>query len=716
MPNIDIITLVSELKLGKVDDNIAKDLKLLLDNNKENLTQGNSSKDYYKSKTISEILNMINSRRIVLAEDYIFKIIDVINSMELFYRKQSLKKILDNKSTILTKDNVNKFFFNVINTKLDSSHILAILLDSKRMILTEEKIDLIFAKILDIKDIEKRVSAITSFIKNIDEINAVRKNKKNLSYSDIITMFGIEFRIDLIATVLSDPFFTKDNQLKLFISFINENDSYKNNDYFKTELLYMVLSFYDIINSSNVHLLNNVFKNYQHDNLLIDLLEKLLEKKIISNELDCLNLVKGRIRTRYNFLSKLVENNKNLKTFLKENAIVDLRNLFGNIENITILDIISYYDIIGKLDVLHGYFNNETKRSIKNNLKTSDKWLVLTDREVKKLAHLLYGKKHMDKNIQKITKTLCKVKDIINYFKDNLPKIPEISKLDINNYEIGNNTELIQGRNILDSGANNKLNTDASNKLNTDDLNKSFRLFLNSGSDITPFLDQILGEEWRINVRNKDKIVKNCEDFKKELCYLFKKKDGLTNFISTIYSSDDGCVVNLGNQIKKIVYIQLFSGDMNKTLLFDFLSNKIISSILNSGGDIMSGNTDFLNHSTVKNSYIHGNALLEELSKGIGYKESNATINKYLEDDDSIRHTIFLDSNSEFIEKKFNKFASCLVIENTTPDLLKKISKIDKNFYKDIKDEINKLKRSNTLPLPSLCEASSNTIKTCKTI
>ena len=659
---------------------------------------------------------LLTSKKINLTEDRVKQILNIVKNIHIFYVLRTIK-ILLNHEGITSIENCSNDIFNVVMNIQGVylyPEIIETLLD--KINFTAERMDIIFYNISHLP-VEDRVVSITFLINNLKTINLSQQRRK-LSFNDIITKCGIEDSIDLIFVVIKNSIFNNNDKLTLLLSFINEHNLYNNNDTYKTYFLLKAIE-YNIINRENVHLLNNTFKNYHDNDLLRDMINTLYQEKIITTDLDTLNLLRGRSKRIYNFLSIIVGNNKELKDVLIESGIKSFKNLFGagNINDITILDVISYVDIANGLNILHGYFNKEMKERLKDNFEMSDKYLILREREIEKLTYIMYGD-NTDTNRSKIIKKLYRVGDITSYLRSNLPKIPSVNESHVNDYQLSINSELMQGQNILNRAKAEKIIsdeirhynhsiTDAEkeekinlkvNELSNDDLNKSFRLFLKSATDITPFLDIMLGEEWKVNSDNKDKIITICEELKNELCYLFRKKDMLTNFIVAIHSSDDGCVHNLGNQMKRIIYTQLFSGDITKSILFDILSNKVICPILNSGGDIIHTNDDFLNHSVVNEAYISASGLLGVLSEAMTYKEVYSIIDKYLNDDS--KYAIFLKDDSTFIKSCMNEFASYLLIKNTAPDLLKQISQKEKEFYIGIEKEIAGLQNAKP-PVPS---------------
>lgn len=366
---------------------------------------------------------------------------------------------------------------------------------------------------------------------------------------------------------------------------------YPNNEAIRVDFLISAIAEGIITRENFADLDLNIIKE---NDLVLDLIEQTKNMGLLSTDpKELLNLVKGRISAKYDFLAEVIgkDQSSNLSNFISTEAMNNLESLFGSTEDITIEDLFSYYDLTDQLGSLSEILTPNFKQEMTKRFHPSEKYILVKKEEIGKLCSLLR------KNESDIKKELFSVGDFCDYFSrkaDIKPlSIEEKENFEINFEEVCYLSEEIKK-----------------------ELTQGFRDILTKDSDqhIISFFSALLGID--IGSNNKEKLVEFLGESKTKIAYVLQKPGGIDNLLACIPAITDGCAANIGTQFTTALYQSIFQNDHSDATIYQVLMEKVVREIVNThGGDVIMRESNPLKNTIINSYYLSPEAFYKEIAK-----------------------------------------------------------------------------------------------------
>jgi hypothetical protein len=197
---------------------------------------------------------------------------------------------------------------------------------------------------------------------------------------------------------------------------------------------------YGIIDEVNFTYLN--FDSMENADSILELLEFAYGKKMLMDEGMTLRLIGHRMSTKFESLRNLFSKNSDLDECFTTEGMQLLNNLFGNNyliqNNISVITIWSYFDIIKSLFYCSSLLTSDFKVQVANNFHPTSNVLLVQKEELKTVIQLTTGKEEVEDAILKssdITKRFVPNEVLCDYFLEKV-NIPELTDEYIKNYQI----------------------------------------------------------------------------------------------------------------------------------------------------------------------------------------------------------------------------------------------------------------------------------------
>ena len=463
-----------------------------------------------------------------------------------------------------------------------------------------------FDKTRVIEGFFKQEDAVINFLDNIKKFNITDEgqkldvieryfsNKKNQDFDKLLTILSsdqigdLKYRVDLICDTLKNIYPDSTDETAENLSKLG-NDLYPNVEYLRIELFQQAID-KKLINKDNIQFLK--LDNIESSDLLLNVLTYAQSKIPEIDELDILKLTKGRPYSRYESLSNLLRNATPGNVF-SQDGMAQIQGIFdGNINEFTALDILSYFDAKGRVEDFHHMIKKDFKQNIKNEFKPSKDQLLISEEELGKIAKSIGDDSVKDK--------FCTVGNLCQYIKDKVGELPVLNEDFTINFQ----------NSIIDEKTQTKLN----NK-----LKEAFKPSAND-NDIVGFLSLVINPAQQdtdtsvITDTNKRKLLEFFDKSRVEISQLLQKEGGFDKFVRTLSTISDGCSANIGNQFHIALYHCLLE-DKSDAILYQILSQDIITPILNKGGEVILNQPDPLSNTKVRNYHYSPEALFDKVAK-----------------------------------------------------------------------------------------------------
>lgn len=539
--------------------------------------------------------------------------------------------------------------------------------------------------------------------------------------TNLIDKAGLKYRSDLI--ILSYTNCLHDNQIKNQIKKIPEkisdiinisNSLYPKNrslsDDLKIELLKEAIEQFEHYGITFDNRMDNIFDEDERrdvidimgnfineidseNNVVFDLIGLLKEKRYITEENQLLLLVKGRVHSKYSSLEQIFTNidQKNPSTdkqllfekYLTTESVAELNNLF--LENflqsnhITILDLLSCYDISDNIASFTNLLSPEVIDQIRKDFEPSPDFLLVNKKEIEKLDQLLAD------GANQIEQKFIPSAILCDYFKEDFKDIDTSKRYELN---------FTDSAHVDDQTLQKQLNAL---------FNKIIKSEMPKGDDVVEFFTKAFG----IDVGNITEVNEKLSSFfksnKKELVHaLTDDKLGLSSLSSSLFSTiDHGCAKNIGSQFTIALYGLILKEEAD-IALYSIMSQAIIPNILNSGGDVIMTENNPFENKEVRSYHISPNALFKKIAKHFEAEGTSWDLIEKKSARDKYDILLFLEDKLQNNVKEINEASSHITTYLTIEDLCQK-SDILKNemekvtipervidFYNKILDEANK--------------------------
>ena len=478
-----------------------------------------------------------------------------------------------------------------------------------------------FDKTRVIEGFFKQEDAVINFLDNIKKFNITDEgqkldvieryfsNKKNQDFDKLLTILSsdqigdLKYRVDLICDTLKNIYPDSTDETAENLSKLG-NDLYPNIEDLRIKLFQQAID-KKLINKDNIQFLK--LDNIESSDLLLNVLTYAQSKIPEIDELDILKLTKGRPYSRYESLSNLLRNATPGNVF-SQDGMAQIQGIFdGNINEFTALDILSYFDAKGRVEDFHHMIKKDFKQNIKNEFKPSKDQLLISEEELNKIAKLIGN--------ESVKGKFSKVEGLCQYIKDKVGEFPELNENSTINFK-----NSIFGDNEIQKELNEKLKEleEIQTKLNNK-LKKAFKPNANN-DDIVDFLSSIINPTQQdtdtpvITDTNKSKLLEFFNKSKASISQLLQKEGGFDKFVTTLSTINDGCSANIGNQFHIALYHCLLE-DKSDAILYQILSQDIITPILNKGGEVILNQPDPLSNTKVRNYHYSPEALFDKVAK-----------------------------------------------------------------------------------------------------
>ena len=435
---------------------------------------------------------------------------------------------------------------------------------------------------------------ITDEGQKIGMIKSYFSNENNQGFDKLLHILSsdqignLKYRVDLICDTLKKIYPNSTNKTAENLSKLG-NDLYPNIEDLRIKLFQQAID-KKLINKDNIQFLK--LDNIESSDLLLNVLTYAQSKIPEIDELDILKLTKGRPYSRYESLSNLLRNATPGNVF-SQDGMAQIQGIFdGNINEFTALDILSYFDAKGRVEDFHHMIKKDFKQNIKNEFKPSKDQLLISEEELGKIAKSIGDDSVKDK--------FCTVGNLCQYIKDKVGELPVLNEDFTINFQ----------NSIIDEKTQTKLN----NK-----LKEAFKPSAND-NDIVGFLSLVINPAQQdtdtsvITDTNKRKLLEFFDKSRVEISQLLQKEGGFDKFVRTLSTISDGCSANIGNQFHIALYHCLLE-DKSDAILYQILSQDIITPILNKGGEVILNQPDPLSNTKVRNYHYSPEALFDKVAK-----------------------------------------------------------------------------------------------------
>jgi hypothetical protein len=572
------------------------------------------------------------------------------------------------------------------------------------------------------------------------------KEAKNQAFSFLKeglnnNLFGdFKYRIDIIVSFLRSIDGHDVQQLVALADHL-----YPTNELLKIQLFEEAV-LEKIINSKNIFSLG--LEKIKSDDFLLEFLNSARKNDLLKNEVKVLTLVKDRTHAKYDFLIAVIGDGL-IQECVTDNSFANLNGIFNNYNltenNVTLLGLFSYFDVMGQIEDFSKMLKPEIKILIKEAFYPSSKTLIVSKEEIDKLKIITGSGNEIENKfisvevlcdyfLKKINISPLTLNDIekyqldfkeceLNIHDDGDKHILFHSMLNVLDYKgieviIENILEKDFKRNLANTNkcfdltikkkeikhslnqkiaefdnSNKNVNTGINilSELETDllrlYLNQKFRDLLRSTNldkeQVSFFFSTVFSLDISNVTAGKQKLTDFFTKNKKELAHFFANGGlkGFTTFLSTL---NDGCSSNLGSQFTIGLYVSLLKDNFSDPILFSILSEYIVTPILNKGdGDVIGVEDNPLKNTAVRSYFLSPAALIEQIGKFETIQSHLILIEKIINNVDKKTAIFALFDNDE---GKIRQFSGYLLLENTKD--LTVCSKIKDSTMKIFKYEI----------------------------
>lgn len=322
---------------------------------------------------------------------------------------------------------------------------------------------------------------------------------------------------------------------------------------------------------------------------------------IDDGQIDILNLVKGTFSKKYQSIGAIFEeiikskegqSDKNpvLSEFLTEEGMKAIGGLFGfeNIKDLTIYDLLSYYDVVGDVEAFFTLLKEEVKSKINLSFSPSSEVMIVKPQEMVKI------------------KVLCQDAE------DKFLSLGVFCEYVVNNAYVPQ----------IDPKKPYQIKFGARTPDNQDYINKLFNEILKA-QDLTEdsYKEKVLeffslGGFDFANVGNyRSKILAFFNNNRAAFAYFVCEKGSLQDFNDALfYAFNDGCGKNPSSALYLALYGAIFNGDIIKTASFSIVQ-LILVEISNSSRDVIGNHDDLLKNSDITECFLSPKALSERMCK-----------------------------------------------------------------------------------------------------
>ncbi|NBV06068.1 MAG: hypothetical protein EBS06_02390, partial [Proteobacteria bacterium] len=431
---------------------------------------------------------------------------------------------------------------------------------------------------------------------------------------------------------------------------------YPNNEFLQTELFGAVIKIGMLQGEEGKSLLKS-FTTSLHDNEnVLNIVEIANQNQTLTlSELEILDLVSERLSFKYESIKENLSK-KSLPASLTHEGWNNVVSLFGLEEENqllsqkTLANLFSYYDFKNEIVNFKSVVRQEVLAEIAAFYAPSSKSTYLKEEEYQKLQQLFNSQERPQSNLE-----LPKVKIISDYLA---PKIPQIPPVNIDQFQFGE-SEILSAE-------------------KRDEFTERFKKLLRNPDpqtlEVASFFKEILSLENEIKTYDQTKLLDFFKGNRDRLSFLLQQNGSLEKFASAIHGLGDGCVANIGTQVKIAVYSLLIEDPCDQ-VLFSAFEEKIVRPILNSGGDNLGGSesgVDIFQNNFIDLNLISPKGLVTSVSEQFfkdgkvrdawGFIEEGAkpSVLKFLEESSK--------SATEF-DQKSAQIAAYIILKTLVPEI-----------------------------------------------
>ncbi|MCE3255613.1 MAG: hypothetical protein K0R25_1107 [Rickettsiaceae bacterium] len=476
---------------------------------------------------------------------------------------------------------------------------------------------------------------------------------------------------------------------------------YQNNESMQAALFEAFLNKNMLNKADDLPMIKEFISNLKEDDVVLKLLKK-VQNQLRLEEKDILDIASSRTHGKYQSIYQLLCDAE-LKNSVTEEGLGKLRRLFGQgYDQIPLNNLFFYYEIKGNVNGFISLLNPEFKDQVKSRFKPTDKYIYISGSEYESFRALTGA-------------NLPSVKFLSSYLENEAPPIKRVNEKLIDNCWINFNSPQIAAENLnnpgklsLEESDESKEESGYSNKeqdptilAKQEKILAEFKRLLKIekeelvDSEVTEFFKAVLNIDADINEKNQKKLKELFAENKSELIYLFKIEGTLDRLNSWFYTIGDGCVANIGTQLKNFLFQSLIT-DPCAQILYPIFCEKIVTPVLNSGGDRLRSSPNGINifHTdAINNSFIFPNGLVAELKKSLLDTQYNELISSLIGGEEQMEklienlQQIMEDQPHDLATFKENNLdiGAYLVLKKTLPEIF------DSEYLKEFREHCEKI-------------------------
>jgi len=467
----------------------------------------------------------------------------------------------------------------------------------------------------------------SAYSPNLSDLVEVLKHDSTLAEDLIPIFFGL-FKDDEVCKLEQLVKLIKEFQYIDIYNISELVDLFLDTALDKTFLLDLIFSIYpnnELMWSEVVKFFidNGHIEDYEYENVVIPVLQRINDSELALeliesineyfelNEIDLLNLVKGRFRANNESVVNILKNIKingddnNLGIF-NVGALDELKLIFGDrikndlIEEIVgLVDILSYYETKKLLPNFVAMLNDNVRLQVKSKTELSNRKPFLLEEELKTLQILTDNKFNPTK-----TKAICE------YFREIIVLKDIDQRFLFNNYQI----KFGESANFISQEKQNLVNNLFKNMIFSATREESVAELEQNVKDFFSNAMSGGGEEVKLSKANLETITKFVKYYHQEIYNLFMQEAGFSKLISEVHALNDGCIHNLGNKINIIINNALID-DKIDSMFYQTMVEKVVIPLINSKNDSILNEKSFLTNKDVISSFIIPEAFLQESLK-----------------------------------------------------------------------------------------------------
>ncbi len=504
-------------------------------------------------------------------------------------------------------------------------------------------------KVAEFKDDRDKRESISDFLSSQRSSNMTLED-----FAKMIKEVGFQYQVDKTIELYKNKFSSSENYIKNFFNIVKELNPSETMQCKFLEAFILNTE----VNQDNFEYLKPFIKELKDDENVFLIINTLKNRGVLNEEKDILDLLGGRVRKQYTFLTEIVDK-KSLENCIDATGIATLKRTFGEDlkigdKPINIADLFAYYDCKNQTSTLSTMLKPEFKKELRDNFALSAEMLLYKSAELDKLNQLL-GERGVSFDVKN---HLLENAKLCDYLKE---KVGDISEIDhAKTYQI--------------KFANFGIEEEKKAEINT-----LFNRLLQSPNpdkeEVATFFKDLIGFELDENgiSHKKDDLANFFKDYKKEIVHCFcnqNLKKGI--FLNLLITLSDGCYANIGMQFRKALYGAMIEDEQAK-ILYGVADTQIFSVIANKELDITHAGSP-VNNSIIKSYLLSPMRLVEKLSQeeSLNINKASEIIEANINRDDFERMLVRLqektdemsvEAGGEFLNQKAKEIASYLIVK-----------------------------------------------------